>query len=81
MIKIDVTKLTREALKDLLAVQAKLVSIENIQKTVAEYYKIKIVELLSEKRYRFLVRARQIAMALAKELTNHNTFNNQLLGK
>lgn len=63
---------TREALKDLLAVQAKLVSIENIQKTVAEYYKIKSVDLLSKRRSRFLARARQIAMALAKELTNHS---------
>ncbi len=63
---------TREALKDLLAVQAKLVSIENIQKTVAEYYKIKSVDLLSKRRSRFLARARQVAMALAKELTNHS---------
>lgn len=63
---------TREALKDLLAVQAKLVSIDNIQKTVAEYYKIKTVELLSKRRSRFLARARQMAMALAKELTNHS---------
>lgn len=62
----------REALKDLLAVQAKLVSIENIQKTVAEYYKIKVTDLLSKRRSRFLARARQIAMALAKELTNHS---------
>lgn len=62
----------RESLKDLLAVQAKLVSIENIQKTVAEYYKIKMAELLSKKRNRFLARARQIAMALAKELTHHS---------
>ncbi len=63
---------TREALKDLLAVQAKLVSIENIQKTVADYYKIKLAELLSKRRSRFLARARQMAMALAKELTNHS---------
>jgi chromosomal replication initiator protein len=63
---------TREALKDLLAIQAKLVSIENIQKTVAEYYKIKVVDLLSKRKSRFLARARQIAMALAKELTNHS---------
>lgn len=64
--------LAREALKDLLAVQAKLVSIDNIQKTVADYYKIKMAELLSKKRNRFLARARQMAMALAKELTNHS---------
>lgn len=63
---------TREALKDLLAVQAKLVSIENIQKTVAEYYKIKVADLLSKRRNRFLARARQIAMTLAKELTTHS---------
>lgn len=63
---------TREALKDLLAVQAKLVSIENIQKTVAEYYKIKPAELLSKRRNQFLARARQMAMSLAKELTNHS---------
>jgi chromosomal replication initiator protein len=62
----------REALKDLLAIQAKLVSIENIQKTVAEYYKMKMADLLSKRRSRFLARARQIAMALAKELTNHS---------
>lgn len=64
--------LAREALKDLLAVQAKLVSIDNIQKTVADYYKLKISDLLSKKRTRFLARARQMAMALAKELTNHS---------
>lgn len=63
---------TREALKDLLAVQAKLVSVDNIQKTVAEYYKIKLSDLLSKRRSRFLARARQVAMALSKELTNHS---------
>lgn len=62
----------REALKDLLALQAKLVSIENIQKTVAEYYKLKVAELLSKRRSRFVARARQVAMTLAKELTNHS---------
>lgn len=62
----------REALKDLLAIQAKLVSIENIQRTVAEYYKVKVADLLSKRRSRFLARARQVAMALAKELTNHS---------
>ena len=56
----------------MLAVQAKLVSIENIQKTVAEYYKIRINDILSKKRTRFIARARQIAMSLAKELTNHS---------
>lgn len=63
---------TREALKDLLAVQAKLVSIDNIQKVVATYYKIKVNELVSKRRNRFLARARQIAMTLAKELTTHS---------
>lgn len=62
----------RVALKDLLAIQAKLVSIENIQKTVAEYYKVKVSDLLSKRRSRFLARARQVAMTLAKELTNHS---------
>lgn len=62
----------KEALKDLLAVQAKLVSIQNIQKTISEYYKIKLSDLLSKRRSRFIARARQMAMALAKELTNHS---------
>jgi chromosomal replication initiator protein len=62
----------REALKDLLAVQAKLVTIANIQKTVADYYKVKVADLLSKKRTRFLARARQMAMFLAKELTSHS---------
>jgi len=62
----------REALRDLLALQDKLVTIENIQKTVAEYYKIKISDILSARRSRSVARPRQIAMALAKELTNHS---------
>ncbi len=62
----------REALKDLLALQDKLVTIDNIQKTVAEYYKIRYTDLLSKKRTRSIARPRQIAMALAKELTNHS---------
>ena len=62
----------KEALKDLLALQEKLVTIENIQKTVAEYYKIRLSELLSKKRNRSIARPRQIAMALSKELTNHS---------
>lgn len=61
--------LAKEALKDLLAAQNKQVSIENIQKTVADFYRIKIVELLSKKRSRIIARPRQIAMALARELT------------
>ncbi len=62
----------REALKDLLALQAKLVTIENIQKTVAEYYKVKVLDLTSKRRNRSVARPRQMAMALAKELTNHS---------
>ncbi|MDR3391441.1 MAG: chromosomal replication initiator protein DnaA [Sulfuriferula sp.] len=60
----------KEALKDLLAVQSRQISIENIQKTVADFYKIKIIDLHSKKRTRALVRPRQIAMSLAKELTS-----------
>jgi chromosomal replication initiator protein len=59
----------REALKDLLNLQARLVTIENIQKTVADYFKLRLSDLLSEKRSRSLARPRQIAMALARELT------------
>lgn len=62
----------REALKDLLAAQDKMVTIENIQKTAAEYYKIKVTDLLSRRRSRSVARPRQMAMALAKELTNHS---------
>ncbi len=63
---------TREALKDLLTLQAKLVTIENIQRTVAEYFKIKVADLLSKRRSRSITRPRQIAMTLAKTLTNHS---------
>jgi chromosomal replication initiator protein len=62
-------ELAKEALKDLLAAQNKQVSMENIQKTVADYYRIKIVDLLSKKRSRVIARPRQIAMTLARELT------------
>ena len=62
----------KEALRDLLALQERLVSIENIQKTVADYYKIRVADLLSKKRSRSIARPRQIAMTLAKELTNHS---------
>lgn len=62
----------KEALRDLLALQDKLVTIENIQRTVAEYYKIKVADLLSKRRNRSVARPRQTAMALAKELTNHS---------
>jgi chromosomal replication initiator protein len=63
---------TREALKDLLAVQERNVSIENIQKTVADYFKIPVSDLLSNRRTRSITRPRQIAMALAKQLTRHS---------
>ncbi len=62
----------REALRDLLAAQDKQVRIENIQKTVSEYYKIKVSDLLSKRRNRSIARPRQIAMSLAKELTNRS---------
>ena len=62
----------KEALRDLLALQERLVSIENIQKTVADYFKIRVGDLLAKKRSRSIARPRQIAMALAKELTNHS---------
>ena len=62
----------KEALKDLLALQDKQVSIENIQKTVAEYYKMRVSDLLSKRRNRSVARPRQLAMAIAKELTNHS---------
>ena len=62
----------KDALKDLLALQDKLVTIENIQKTVAEYFKIRIADLLSKSRRRSITRPRQIAMSLAKELTTHS---------
>ena len=64
--------LVREALKDLLALQDKQVGIDNIQRVVGEYYKIKINDLLSKRRSRSVARPRQVAMALAKELTNHS---------
>ena len=63
---------TKEALKDLLSLQAKLVTIENIQKTVADYYKVRMADLLSKRRSRSVARPRQVAMALAKELTSHS---------
>ncbi|MBS0579313.1 MAG: chromosomal replication initiator protein DnaA [Proteobacteria bacterium] len=63
---------TKEALKDLLSLQAKLVTIENIQKTVADYYKVRLADLLSKRRSRSVARPRQVAMALAKELTSHS---------
>ncbi len=69
----DITlEFAKDALKDLLALQDKQVSIENIQKTVAEYYKMRVADLLSKRRNRSVARPRQLAMTLAKELTNHS---------
>ncbi len=65
-------ELCKEALKDLIAVQDRIISIDNIQKTVADYYKVKITDFLSKKRSRSIARPRQIAIALAKELTSHS---------
>lgn len=62
----------KDALKDLIAAQDKLISIDNIQKTVATYYKIKVSDLLSKRRSRSITRPRQMAMTLAKKLTNHS---------
>lgn len=69
----DVTmEFVKESLKDLLTLQDKLVTIDNIIKTVAEYYKVKVAEILSQRRSRSVARPRQVAMALSKELTNHS---------
>ena len=69
--QIDVN-LAKEALKDLIAVRGRQITIEYIQKTVADYYKIKVAEMYSKKRTRNFARPRQIAMALTRELTNHS---------
>ncbi|MFK7829835.1 MAG: chromosomal replication initiator protein DnaA [Congregibacter sp.] len=69
--EIDVD-LVKESLKDLLALQDKQVSMDNIQRTVAEYFKIKVSDLNSRRRNRSVARPRQVAMSLAKELTNHS---------
>jgi chromosomal replication initiator protein len=63
---------TKEALKDLLSLQAKLVTIENIRKIVADYYKVRVADLVSKRRSRSVARPRQVAMALAKEMTSHS---------
>lgn len=65
-------ELIRESLKDLLALQDRQISLDNIQRTVAEYYKIKVSDMMSKRRSRSVARPRQVAMALAKELTNHS---------
>ncbi|MFV0278260.1 MAG: helix-turn-helix domain-containing protein, partial [Parahaliea sp.] len=70
-VEVDID-LVKESLKDLLALQDKQVSLDNIQRTVAEYYKIKVADLMSRRRSRSVARPRQVAMTLAKELTNHS---------
>ena len=65
-------ELVKDSLKDLLALQDRQISLDNIKRTVAEYYKIKVADLLSKRRSRSIARPRQVAMALAKELTNHS---------
>jgi chromosomal replication initiator protein len=64
--------LAKDALRDLIAVRGRQITIENIQKTVADYYKIKVGEMYSKKRSRIFARPRQVAMSLARELTNHS---------
>ena len=65
-------ELVKEALKDLLTLQQKMVTLDNIQKTVADYYKLRVADLLSKRRTRNIARPRQVAMGIAKELTNHS---------
>ena len=65
-------ELAKEALKDLIALHDRLITIENIQKTVAQYFKLRVADLVSQRRTRSVARPRQFAMALAKELTNHS---------
>jgi chromosomal replication initiator protein len=64
--------LAKDALRDLIAVRGRQITIENIQKTVADYYKIKVSDMFSKKRSRNVARPRQVAMSLARELTNHS---------
>ncbi len=64
--------LAKEALRDLLLLHDRMVTIDNIQKTVAHYYKLRVADLVSKRRTRSIARPRQVAMALAKELTNHS---------
>ncbi len=64
--------LVKDSLRDLIALQDRQVSLENIQRTVAEYYKIKVSDLMSKRRSRSVARPRQVAMSLSKELTNHS---------
>ena len=69
--EIDIN-LIKDSLRDVLAIQAKMVTIPNIQRVVADYYNIKMSDLLSKRRNRSITRPRQVAMALSKELTNHS---------
>ncbi|MBA3731200.1 MAG: chromosomal replication initiator protein DnaA, partial [Gammaproteobacteria bacterium] len=62
----------KEMLRDMLAMQERLITIDNIQKTVADYYKIRVSDLLCKRRSRSVTRPRQLAMALAKEVTSHS---------
>ena len=64
--------LAKEALKDLLASNSRLITIDVVQKCVADYYKLKVSDMFSKKRTRSIARPRQMAMALSKELTNHS---------
>nr|WP_243699888.1 chromosomal replication initiator protein DnaA [Lysobacter sp. N42] len=69
----DITiEFVKDALRDLLMAQDKMITIDNIQRTVADYYNIKITDIVSKRRSRSIARPRQVAMALAKELTNHS---------
>ncbi len=65
-------ELIKDSLKDLLALQDKQISLDNIKRKVAEYYKIKVADLMSKRRNRSVARPRQVAMALSKELTQHS---------
>ena len=64
--------LAKEALKDLLASNSKFITMDSVQKCVADYYKLKVSDMFSKKRTRSIARPRQMAMALSKELTNHS---------
>ena len=64
--------IAKESLRDLLVIQAKQITTENIQKTVAEYYNIRISDLLSKRRNRSITRPRQLAMLITRELTSHS---------
>lgn len=70
--KLITIEFVNDALRDLLALQDKLVTLDNILRTTAEYYKVKVADIVSKRRSRSIARPRQMAMALAKELTNHS---------